>query len=112
MPDFKGTNNIKLQPFNEKNYYRFIIDPASTINGKGMIPFGTNVTSVAVSGYSGDGTNVSTTLINGVPVVSSNVVTVGLDWAGDGNFKLTIYTTLDNGGKYEFDFNRIKGEDT
>jgi hypothetical protein len=112
MPDFKGTDDIKLQPYSEKNYYRFKFEPATSADGKGAIPFGTTVSSVTVSGYNDTGSDVTTLLLNETPVVSSNVVTCAFDWVSAGNFKVTFYLTLSDDSKWEKDFDRIKGVDT
>jgi hypothetical protein len=114
MPDFKGTDDITLQPASIDNEYAFRITTPSTAYGKGGIPYNSSVSSASVSGYKEDGTNVTAELINGTPTVSTNIVIVGLDYpatSGVGKYKLTFYLTLDNGSVWEKDYDRVEALD-
>ncbi|MDD5062778.1 MAG: hypothetical protein PHN44_10915 [Candidatus Marinimicrobia bacterium] len=110
VDDFQGTSSITLQANDTKVPYTFTFGVCSSATANdGMIPYGMNVSSIAVTAYNSDGTP-NTSLISGTPTVASNVVTCKLNWPGaTGTYKLTFVVTLDNADptKREADFKRI-----
>lgn len=110
--DFEDKTYITLQPGSYANPYRFAFTPAVSVDSKGSIPFGTHVSSVAVSAFDiEEGINVSAQMIENVSE-NADVVTVALNWPGSaGTYKLKFLLTLDNGAVFEKDFNRVEAED-
>lgn len=112
MPDFKGTEDITLQPGDATVPYTFALTPCTSATANdGAIPFGTTVSSVAVTAHKQvDGTVITSDIIVSSSV-SSNVVTVNLKYpatSGEGEYHLQILATLNTGAILEFDFNRVK----
>jgi hypothetical protein len=107
---FLGRTNIELQAEDLKVPYSFTFTVCSSLSSNdGHLPYGTNISSVAVTAYNQNGVTTSS-LISGTPSVTNNVVTVKLNWPGiAGNYKLTFVVTLDNGdaSKLEADFTKI-----
>lgn len=110
--DFDGADVIYLQPGNLKNVYRFAFLPANSITDKGSIPYGTSVSSVVVSGYNTDDENVSSIMIDEAPTVTSNIVSIKLNYPGsEGTHRLKFLLTLNDSSVYEKDFRRIRAID-
>jgi len=112
--DFKAVKPIILQPNSLKNAYMFEFAPASGPTEKGSIPYSLSVSSATVSGsFAENGTDVSSELIAETPTVSSNTVTVKLNYpqtTGEGKYNLRFILLLDDGSIYEFDFTAINAE--
>lgn len=108
--DFEGNGFILLQSNSSKNSYRFKFEPASTAEGKGAIPYETQMTSVNVSGYFEDGTDVSAVMVDSVQLFDTeDAVVVDLNYPGtEGRYKLRFILTLNDGSIWEKDFNRIE----
>ena len=112
--DFMGLDTIGLQPLDSNLPYTFEVTVCSSATANdGAIPFGLSVTGVVVVAYSETlGTDVTATMIQGTPTVSSNIVTVDLNWPGAaGRYKLTFKCTLTGGLVKELDFTRISALD-
>ncbi len=107
---FQGTANITLQANDSKVPYSFTFTVCSSATANnGLLPYGTNISTVTVTAYDSALSPVLT-IISGTPTVASNVVTVKLGWPGSaGIYKLTFVATLDNadGTKIEADFTRV-----
>jgi hypothetical protein len=114
MPNFKGNENIQLQPGDLGVPYRFAFSVCTSETANdGAIPYGDSVSSCAVTGHTETGTDVTSELIASSST-SDNAVTVSLNYpstTGEGNYHLKFVVTTANGVKIEFDFNRIKAKD-
>ncbi len=110
MPDFKEQGDIIIQPGDIKVPYQFNLPANSSATANdGAIPFGTTISSVAVTAHKSDG-GVATGLVFSSSE-SGDVVTASLSYpsTGVGTYHLTIVCTLDNAATViEFDFNRVK----
>lgn len=113
MPDFQGTDIIKLKPNTADMPYAFSFPPCSSATANdGAIPFGSTVGSCTVKAYAvSTGADVTTQIVAGSTSVVSNVVTVELTYpatAGPGLYKLTFQITLNTGATEEFDFPAVE----
>lgn len=110
MPSFKTNGQIILQP-NDSVGFSFTITVASSATANdGFLPYGTSISSVNVIAYDKDENIVTSDLISGTPAVSSNVISMKLNYpvvSGDGRYKITMILTLDNGDIKEADFDRV-----
>lgn len=113
----KGTKWIELEPLDRAVPYQFKVNVNSSATANdGYIPYDTNVASVTAVGYDSDGNVVTSELIHTAPTVSSNVVTIHLNYpstTGVGVYKITFKLTLDNakGTVKELDHRRIRALD-
>ena len=112
--DFDATEPIILQPASRRNAQRFIFSTASDLNAKGNLPYGSEISSITVSGsFAETGADVTSELIDGVPTVSSNIVTVLLNYpitTGEGKYHLKFILTLSDTSVYERDYTNINAE--
>ena len=115
MPDFKNTEDIVLQPSDSSVPYSFTLTPCTSATANdGAIPYGTTVSSVAVTAHKQEDSAVVTTELVASSSVSSNVVTVLLKYPATskvGKYHLRIIATLSTGAVIEFDFNRVRAYD-
>jgi hypothetical protein len=114
MPDFKGTDDIIVQPQDVKVPYKFYFSTCTSESANdGSIPYGTTVSAVSVSAHTQDGT-AETHLINSSGL-SSSTVTLYLDYPTTGNgpgiYHITFKVTLNTTAILEFDFNRVYCKD-
>ena len=113
MPDFKEQGDITIQPGDVKVPYSFSLPACSSASANdGAIPYGTNISSVIVTGKKSDGT-AATGLVAGYSV-ATNIVTVTLTdpSTANGTYHLKLICTLDTDDiVIEFDFNRVKVRD-
>lgn len=109
--DFKGAKAIVLQPSDEAVPFKFQFTICSSASANdGAIPYGDSVSSVEVTAHTEAGADVTSELINGTPAVTSNVVTVVLDYpsiTGEGTYHMKLVITTANGVVIEFDFDRV-----
>ena len=111
MPDFKGTENIILQPGDATVPYAFALTPCTSATANdGAIPYGATVSSIVVTAHTQAGAVVTSEIVASSSV-SANVATVNLKYpatSGVGKYHLRILATLSTGAILEFDFNRIR----
>ncbi len=97
MADVEGHEIIQLRP-GDKITYEYDASPASAADANdGAIPYGTNVSSVVVTGFKGD-VDATSDLIQ-QSSVGSNIVQVQLKYPatnGGGKYQLRFALTLDN----------------
>ena len=98
MADVEGHEVIQLRP-GDKLTYEYDASPASSaVANDGAIPYGTNIASVAVTGYKGS--VVATSDLIQQSGYSGNIVQIQLKYPtakGGGKYQLRIAITLDNG---------------
>ena len=98
MSDVQGHKVVRLRP-GDSVTYEFSAPPCSSRTANdGAIPFGTNVSSVAVTAYKGK--VVATADIVVQSSVAANIVQVELKYPttnGGGQYQLRIALTLDTG---------------
>jgi len=98
MADVEGHEVIQLRP-GDKITYEYDASPASSATANdGAIPYGTNIASIAVTGFKGD-VDASSDLIQ-QSGFSGNIVQVQLKYPATnkgGKYQLRIAITLDNG---------------
>ena len=112
MPDFKTKGNIILQPLDENVGHQFEVTVSSSATANdGKIGFGRSVSSVVITAHKDDDT-AETTLL-GSDSLSSNVITLPLNYAGGGagRYHLKFVCTLDNSSVRELNFNRVVCQD-
>ena len=110
MPAFEGIEGIVIQPLDEMTYtFGFSVSSSATAND-GSIPYGTTISSVAVTAHQAeDGTDVSDEVIVSSSV-SNNVVSVKFQYDSDVGellIHLRIAVTLSDTDVKEYDFNRV-----
>jgi hypothetical protein len=108
--DFEGTSVILLQENSDGNSYRFKFETPDTEEGKGSLPYDTQISSVTVSGYAEDGTDVSAIMVDSVSLFPQDeVVVVKLNYPGaEGRYKIRFLLSLNDSSTWEKDFNRIE----
>jgi len=115
MPSMRrDTSSIILQPNDYYVAYKFVSAACSSdAANDGNIPYGTNVSSAAVTAKDADGNTVTDLVAE--YATADNVVTVKLSYpsiSGDGKYSLTFALTLDNGETViEEDYNRVIAKD-
>lgn len=113
LDDFTGTKDIILQANSSAVPYTFTFGVCSSATANdGFLPYGTNISSVAMTAAKDDGTSATSDLIDSSSV-ASNVVTVALNYPstnGVGVYYLTFKLTLDSGTILEADFKRVYAE--
>jgi len=111
---FDGNKSITLQPGDSAVPYTFTYSACSSATANdGSIPFGTEISSVAVKAYNDAGTDVTAQMIN-ASSETDNVVSVALNYpstTGDGCYHIEIILTPDSGAKMEADFVRVYAGD-
>ena len=111
---FSTTGLISLQPGSATVPYTFTFAAASSATANdGSIPFGTTISSAAVTAFDAAGNDVTTEMVVSSSV-SSPVVTVSLKYpatTGQGVYSLEMLLTLSTGAVMEFDFTRVYAED-
>jgi len=110
MDDFQGRDPIILQPGDNEVPYTFSFAPSSNSTANtGSIPYGTVLSTVAVTIYDESGSTVTGEMV----VAESNsslVETITLKYpatAGAGRYSAEMLVTLDSSAVMEFDFTRI-----
>ena len=111
---FQGINSITLQPGSATVPYTFTFAACSSATANdGSIPYGTTISSAAITVYDETGTDKTTEMV----VSESNtttVLTINLKYpatAGVGRYSIEMLVTLDSGAVMEFDFTRVYAED-
>jgi len=108
--NFKGNKEITLQPNDAKVNYNFTFTVATITGNDGFLPYGTSIDSLVVTLLDEDGASVEG--IYGTPTVSSNIVSVKLNYPPSaGRYSLQFILTLDDGEVIEADFTRIIARD-
>lgn len=111
MPDLFSTKGIiLLQPGSDTVPYTFTFEAASSETANdGSIPYGTTISSIAVTAFDADGNDVTSEIVASSSLVTP-VVAVSLQYpatTGDGKYSLEILLTLSTGAVMEFDFTRV-----
>jgi hypothetical protein len=115
MPDFKGSDHIKIQVGDANVAHKFKFKPCTgSTKNDGTIPYGSTLASSTILAYNEQGTAVSTSLAV-ARSLSSNIVTVYLSHSTaftDGVYKLTFNNTFSLSGSTrvmskEYDYNRV-----
>lgn len=113
MPNFQGTKEIILQPYDEvTREFEVTICSAAGAND-GMLAYGDGIDSVAVKAHSEDGVDTTTEMIASSSE-TGNIVSAKIKYpavSGVGIYHLTFEIDTDNGDKKEMDFNRITAVD-
>lgn len=115
MPDFQGTETIRVQPLDVTVPYRFTftVCTAATSND-GALPFGTTIASAVVTAHKHGVTDTSDSQLVASSSLNGLVVTVNLTYPstnGEGTYHLRFKITLNTGAIIEFDFNRVRVKD-
>ena len=112
MPDFKGNDEIVLQPNDADLSYQFkvTVSTSATAND-GKIGFGRSVSSVVVSAHKDDDT--AETGMPGTATLNANVITLPLTYptGGEGRYHIRFICNLDDSSVKELDFNRVRAID-
>ncbi len=116
MPDFKGSENIVLQPATAGLVVAFYFPAWTSATARdGAIPYSTTISSAVVTAEDvDDGTDVSSDVMTASSVASNYYVNVTMRYpptAKQGKYKLKFALTLSSGAVLEFDFDRIYAYD-
>ena len=111
MPDlFLTKGKILLQPGSDAVPYFFTFPAATSQEANdGSIPYGTTISSKAITAFDADGNDVTSEIIVSTSL-STPVVTVRFKYpatTGDGRYSIEFLLTLSTGAVMEFDFTRI-----
>lgn len=113
MPNFQGTKEIILQPYDEvTREFEVTICSAAGAND-GMLAYGDGIDTFGVKAHSEDGTDTTSEMIESSSE-TSNIITAKIKYpttSGPGTYHLTFEIVTDNGDKKELDFNRITAVD-
>ena len=111
---FQGNKAIYLQPGDATVPYTFTFAACTSATANdGSIPYGTLLSSVAVTAFDAAGADKTSEIV----VSESNttlVETVNLKYpatAGAGRYSIEMLVTLDSGAVMEFDFTRLYATD-
>lgn len=114
MANFKGNNEIIVQPNDVGVSYSFQFDVCTSVTANdGYLPYGTSIDSVIVTAKTEEGIDATSALIVSSSELA-NVVTVALQYPtslGEGRYKLTFVLTLSDATILEADFSRVEAKD-
>ena len=114
MPDFKEQADIIIQPGDFKVAYTFSLPAASSNTANdGAIPYGTEISSIAVTALKSDGTAATGLIFSSAKSAEAITVKFSYPSTGVGVYHVEFLVTLNNGDStvIEFDFNRVKVRD-
>lgn len=117
MSSIKTNDKFELEPNDSIGLDILVLSCSTSAANDAFIPFGTRVTSFAVSGYAEDGVTVANDMIVSTALQRvkerTDKITVVLKYpaAGAGRYRLEFILTLNNGQTKELDFSRIEAFD-
>jgi hypothetical protein len=100
VDSFKGSEKIVLNEGDQFVSHRFHLTKATTADGKGFLPYGTDATSVTCFIFDSDSTSVTDIIVESVSI-SSNIITLSMSYPENqlipGQYTIRFTVGLDNG---------------